>query len=89
MHQLQNILQVIRQLYPLLPRGEKDLHFVPPKPSYAVVLSQADMWITAGLDLDMWSATLIDKPYEGGKLIDLPGCWLKKAMSFRGKRIIS
>jgi len=41
--------------------GEQDPHFVPPKPSYAVTLSQADMWISTGMDLEMWSTTLIDK----------------------------
>ncbi|MFO7575501.1 MAG: metal ABC transporter substrate-binding protein [Bacteroidales bacterium] len=41
--------------------GEQDPHFVPPKPSYAVTLSAADLWITTGMDLEMWSATLIDK----------------------------
>lgn len=42
-------------------QGEQDPHFVPPKPSYAVMLSDADMWIATGMDLEMWSATLIDK----------------------------
>jgi len=45
-------------------QGEQDPHFVPPKPSYAVVLSQADMWVTTGLDLEMWSATLLDKAHN-------------------------
>lgn len=42
-------------------QGEQDPHFVPPKPSYAVTLSAADMWIATGMDLEMWSATLLDK----------------------------
>ncbi len=41
--------------------GEQDPHFVPPKPSYAVTLSTADIWITTGMDLEMWAATLVDK----------------------------
>jgi len=41
--------------------GEQDPHFVPPKPSYAMVLRNADMWITTGLDLEIWSSTLLDK----------------------------
>ncbi len=41
--------------------GEQDPHFVPPKPSYAVTLSTADIWITTGMDLEMWAATLMDK----------------------------
>ena len=42
-------------------QGEQDPHFVPPKPSYAMMLSDADMWITTGMDLEMWSSTLLDK----------------------------
>ena len=34
--------------------GEQDPHFVPPKPSYAMKLRKADMWITTGLDLEIW-----------------------------------
>jgi zinc/manganese transport system substrate-binding protein len=44
--------------------GEQDPHFVPPKPSYAVTLSTADIWITTGMDLEMWSASLIDKAHN-------------------------
>jgi zinc/manganese transport system substrate-binding protein len=44
--------------------GEQDPHFVPPKPSYAVTLSTADIWITTGMDLEMWSATLLDKAHN-------------------------
>lgn len=41
--------------------GEQDPHFVPPKPSYAMMLSNADLWITTGMDLEGWSTTLLDK----------------------------
>ena len=41
--------------------GEDDPHFVPPKPSYAMKLRDADMWITTGMDLEGWSTTLLDK----------------------------
>jgi len=41
--------------------GEQDPHFVPPKPSYAMKLRDADLWVTTGLDLEIWSATLLDK----------------------------
>lgn len=44
--------------------GEQDPHFVPPKPSYAVTLSNADIWITTGMDLEMWAATLVDKAHN-------------------------
>ena len=41
--------------------GEQDPHFVPPKPSYAMMLRDADLWITTGMDLEIWSTTLLDK----------------------------
>ncbi len=41
--------------------GEQDPHFVAPKPSYAMMLNKADMWVTTGMDLEMWSTTLLDK----------------------------
>jgi ABC-type Zn uptake system ZnuABC Zn-binding protein ZnuA len=41
--------------------GEQDPHFVAPKPSYAMMLNRADMWITTGMDLEIWSTTLLDK----------------------------
>ncbi|MBN2356321.1 zinc ABC transporter substrate-binding protein [candidate division KSB1 bacterium] len=41
--------------------GLGDPHFVSPRPSYAMMLSDADMWVTTGLDLEVWSTTLLDK----------------------------
>jgi ABC-type Zn uptake system ZnuABC Zn-binding protein ZnuA len=41
--------------------GKGDPHFVPPKPSYAMQLRKADMWVTTGMDLEVWSTTLLDK----------------------------
>jgi ABC-type Zn uptake system ZnuABC Zn-binding protein ZnuA len=41
--------------------GEDDPHFVPPKPSFAMMLRDADLWITTGMDLEVWSTTLLDK----------------------------
>lgn len=42
-------------------QGESDPHFIPPKPSYAMMLNKADVWITTGMDLEQWSTTLLDK----------------------------
>jgi zinc/manganese transport system substrate-binding protein len=53
--------------------GEQDPHFVPPKPSYAVTLSKADMWIATGMDLEMWSATLLDKAHNKKIMDGEPG----------------
>src|SRR4030042_7136443 len=53
-----------RAIVSYIAHGEQDPHFVPPKPSYAVTLSTADIWITTGMDLEMWSASLIDKAHN-------------------------
>jgi ABC-type Zn uptake system ZnuABC Zn-binding protein ZnuA len=53
--------------------GEQDPHFVPPKPSYAVILSKADLWITTGMDLEMWAATLVDKAHNRKIMDGEPG----------------
>ena len=42
-------------------RGNQDPHFVAPKPSYALQLSSADLFITTGIDLELWAPPLIDK----------------------------
>jgi len=41
--------------------GDQDPHFVPPKPSLALKLKNADLLISTGLDLEMWLTTLQDK----------------------------
>ena len=40
--------------------GNQDPHFVRPKPSYAVLLNKADVFVSTGLDLELWAPTLID-----------------------------
>jgi zinc/manganese transport system substrate-binding protein len=42
-------------------RGDQDPHFVKPKPSYALKLQDADVYVTTGLDLELWGPTLVDK----------------------------
>ena len=44
-----------------LSHGDQDPHFVPPKPSLALKLKKADLFITTGLDLEVWATTLQDK----------------------------
>jgi ABC-type Zn uptake system ZnuABC Zn-binding protein ZnuA len=39
----------------------EDSHFVRPKPSFALELKRADLFITTGLDLELWVPTLLDK----------------------------
>jgi zinc/manganese transport system substrate-binding protein len=67
--------------------GDQDAHFVRPKPSYAVLLSKADLFVSTGLDLELWVPTLVDMSkndkirsgqpgfvaaYDGIKLLDKP-----------------
>jgi len=40
--------------------GDQDAHFVRPKPSYAVTLSNADLFVSTGLDLELWVPSLVD-----------------------------
>ncbi len=40
--------------------GNQDPHFVRPKPSYAVLLHNADLFVSTGLDLELWAPTLVD-----------------------------
>lgn len=42
-------------------RGDEDAHFVKPKPSYALMLKNADLFVTTGLDLELWAPVLVDK----------------------------
>lgn len=48
-------------------RGDEDAHFVQPKPSFALMLRSADLFVTTGLDLELWAPTLVDK--SGNKAI--------------------
>lgn len=42
-------------------RGDEDAHFVKPKPSFALELRNADLFVTTGLDLELWAPVLVDK----------------------------
>ena len=41
--------------------GDQDPHFVPPKPSLALKLKDADMLVSTGFDMEIWLAPLQDK----------------------------
>ena len=40
--------------------GNQDPHIVRPKPSLAVLLKQADVYVATGMDLEMWSPALVE-----------------------------
>jgi len=44
-----------------LSQGDQDPHFVAPKPSLALKLKKADLFILTGMDLELWASTLLDK----------------------------
>lgn len=65
----------------------EDAHFVRPRPSFALQIRRADMFITTGLDLELWVPTLLDRAgnarvsegglgyvtaYNGVELLDIP-----------------
>lgn len=65
----------------------EDAHFVRPKPSFALALRRADLFITTGLDLELWVPVLLDRAgnadvaeggrgyvtaYAGVELLDIP-----------------
>ncbi len=44
-----------------LSQGDQDPHFVAPKPSLALKLRKADLFVLTGMDLEVWASTLLDK----------------------------
>ncbi|MEP7345428.1 MAG: metal ABC transporter substrate-binding protein [Gemmatimonadaceae bacterium] len=51
--------------------GDEDPHFVQPRPSFVPLLRDADLFVTTGMDLELWVPTLLDragnaKVREGG-----------------------
>jgi zinc/manganese transport system substrate-binding protein len=61
-------------------RGDQDPHYVQPRPSYAAKLGRADLFVSTGLDLEMWAPAVIDRANnprvvegEDGNVIVYPG----------------
>ncbi|HWP38815.1 MAG TPA: metal ABC transporter substrate-binding protein [Gemmatimonadales bacterium] len=67
--------------------GDENPHFVQPRPSFVLMLRRADLFITTGLDLELWVPALLDKAnnpkiasgapgfvtaYPGLTLLDVP-----------------
>jgi zinc/manganese transport system substrate-binding protein len=67
--------------------GNENPHYVQPKPSFVPTLAQADLFVTTGLDLELWVPALLDKAgnprvteggpgfvaaYTGIDLLDVP-----------------
>ncbi len=41
--------------------GDEDPHFVQPRPSFVPLLRDADLFVTTGMDLELWVPTLLDR----------------------------
>src|SRR5467141_3744918 len=67
--------------------GDENPHYVQPKPSFVPLLANADVFVTTGLDLELWVPALLDKAgnpkvteggpgyvaaYSGIQLLDVP-----------------
>ena len=52
-------------------QGDEDPHFVQPKPSFVSVLRNADLFVTTGMDLELWVPALLDR--AGNRKIDEGG----------------
>lgn len=42
-------------------QGDEDPHFVQPKPSFVSLMRNADLFVTTGLDLELWVPALLDR----------------------------
>jgi ABC-type Zn uptake system ZnuABC Zn-binding protein ZnuA len=42
-------------------RGDENPHFVQPRPSFALQLQRADLFVATGLDLELWVPALLDR----------------------------
>jgi len=51
----------------------EDSHFVRPKPSYALEVRRADLFVTTGLDLELWVPALLDKAGNSDVMDGRPG----------------
>jgi ABC-type Zn uptake system ZnuABC Zn-binding protein ZnuA len=75
-------------------QGDENPHYVQPKPSFVPLLADADVFVTTGLDLELWVPALLDKAgnpkvteggpgyvaaYSGIQLLDVPTTYSRSA----------
>jgi len=53
--------------------GNADAHFIKPKPSYALMLRDADLFVSTGLDLELWAPVLVNKAGNRAIVDGAPG----------------
>src|ERR687883_693300 len=54
-------------------QGDEDPHFVQPKPSFVAVLPNADLFVTTGMDLELWGPALLDRAGNRKVIDGAPG----------------
>ena len=54
-------------------RGDEDAHFVSARPSFARLLQTADMFVSTGLDLELWVPSLLQRANNSKILEGTPG----------------
>ncbi len=54
-------------------RGDVDPHFVNPRPSFAAKIRRADLFVSTGLDLELWVPALMDRANNANVLEGAPG----------------
>ncbi len=54
-------------------RGDEDPHFVNPRPSFAAMVSAADLFIVTGLDLELWVPAVLDRARNARVIEGGPG----------------
>lgn len=53
--------------------GDENPHFVQPRPSFVLALRRADLFITTGMDLELWVPALVDKAANSKIASGAPG----------------
>jgi ABC-type Zn uptake system ZnuABC Zn-binding protein ZnuA len=53
--------------------GNADAHFIKPKPSYALMLRDADLFVATGLDLELWAPVIVNKSGNRNIVDGAPG----------------
>jgi len=54
--------------------GNADAHFIKPKPSYAFMLRDADLFVSTGLDLELWAPVCCATPISSSAPASTSSC---------------
>ena len=65
-------------------QGDEDPHFVQPRPSFVALLRNADLFVSSGMDLELWVPALLDRAGNPRVRIGSPGY----VAAFEGIRLL-